>query len=116
MSFRLGRPGSPTRPIGPVTGVRVRLVPASVALLCGLAIGCSGEEAVPIDPANPPTTIDLTDVTHRLEPTEQMQDLAEQQCLDDPDLDEGFVQAVDPDTDQIMSQVTVDCAEVRGQG
>ena len=116
MSFRLRRVGSPARSVGPVTGGRAFLVPLSLAFACTVAVGCSGEEAVPIDPANPPTTLDLTDVTHRLEPTEQMQDLAEQQCLDDPDLDEGFVEAVDPDTDQVMSQVTVDCDEVRGQG
>lgn len=84
----------------------------------GLAAGaCSGEEATPIDPANPPTTaVDLTDVTHQIEPTEQMQEVAEQQCLDDVSLVEGYVRAVDPDTEAILSEVTVDCDEVRAGG
>lgn len=91
---------------------------AVVALVLGLGLAaCSGEEAVPIDPANPPTTLpDLTDVTHGLEPTDQMREAAEQQCLDDPELDEGYIRAVDPDTEAVMAELTVDCAEVRAGG
>ena len=55
----------------------------------------------------------LPDVTHFLEPTEQMRDAAEQQCLDDPDLAEGYVRAVSPDTDEVMAELSVDCTEVR---
>jgi len=78
---------------------------------------CSGEEAIPIDPANPPTTaVDLTEVTHQIEPTQQMRDAAEQQCLDDATLAEGYVRAVEPETEEILAEVTVDCAEVRDQG
>ncbi len=93
---------------------------ALVSLVVGLtlvAVACSGEEAIPIDPANPPTTaVDLTDVTHQIEPTQQMQDAAEQQCLDDPALTEGYVRAVDPDTEEILAEFSVDCDEVRDQG
>lgn len=82
-----------------------------------LAAGCSGEEAVPIDPANPPTTaVDLTDVTHQIEPTEQMREAAEQQCLDDASLVQGYVRAVDPETEEILAELSVDCAEVRSDG
>ena len=89
------------------------------ALLLGLAlalgaIGCSGEEAIPIDPANPPVpSVDLTDVTHRIEPTEEMRQAAAQQCLDDPALAEGYVRAVDPDTEDVVAELSVDCEEVR---
>lgn len=91
-------------------------------LLLGLAtalvaVGCSGDEATPIDPANPPTTTtDLTGVTHQLEPTDQMRDAAAEQCLDDPTLDEGYVRAVDPETDRILAELTIDCDEVRSGG
>ncbi len=96
---------------------RGRALVALVAALTVLGVACSGEEAIPIDPANPPTTaVDLTDVTHQIEPTEQMRDAAEQQCLDDATLAEGYVRAVEPDTEEILAEVTVDCVEVRGQG
>lgn len=78
-------------------------------------VSCTGEEAVPIDPANPPTTLpDLTDVTHRLEPTDEMRTAAEQQCHDAPDLVQGYVRAVDPSTGEVLAELTVDCDEVRG--
>ena len=79
-------------------------------------VGCTGEDAVPIDPANPPVLDDegdLTDVTHLVEPTAQMRELAEQQCHDDPALGQGVVQAVDPQTDEVVSEITVDCSELR---
>lgn len=82
-----------------------------IAAAGALALGCTGEDATPIPRGTGVTT------PHRLEPTEQMQDLAEQQCLDDPSLAEGVVNAVDPaDTDQILASVTVDCDEVRRSG
>lgn len=89
-----------------------------VPLMVALAAGCTEEDAVPIDPANPPTTaaeLDLTDITHTLEPTPQMEQLARQQCLDDPDADQGYIEAVDPETGDVMSAITVDCDEVRGE-
>ena len=86
-----------------------------------LVLGCSGEVATPIDLDNPPQLTDdtvdpMTDVTHPISPTPEMESLARQQCLDDPALEEGYVRAVDPETDQIMSEITVDCAEVREAG
>lgn len=105
---------SPTPP--PIPGP-VRIVAASLVVGAMVLVGCSGEEAVPIDPANPPVVeVEPPDVTHRIEPTPQMEELARQQCIDDPSLDEGYVEAVDPATDQVLSQVSVDCAEVLADG
>lgn len=101
--------------VSPSRRVRSALAPA--VLVVAIGVGCTAEDATPIDPANPPTTggdpLDLTDVTHLLEPTEQMRELAEQQCLDDPELVEGFVQAVDPETDEPVSEIRIDCTDVR---
>lgn len=87
------------------------LVVVAIALLL-LATGCSGEAATPIDPANPPTTANLTDVSHSLPPTDQMRTAARQQCLDDPNLDAGYVQAVVPETGEVLSEITIECDEV----
>lgn len=88
--------------------------------ICGL-VACTAEDATPIDPANPPTTplpdpADIPDVSHPLEPTEQMQEFARQQCLDDPELAEGYVSAVDPATSEILVEFSIDCDTVRSSG
>ncbi len=82
------------------------------AMVSGLALlsACSGGSD---GAGDEPLSDLLPDVTHFLEPTEQMRDAAEQQCLDDPDLAEGYVRAVSPDTDEVMAELSVDCAEVR---
>lgn len=38
---------------------------------------------------------------------------AEQQCLDDPDLETGIVQIATPDTGEVVNEVSVPCEEVR---
>ena len=111
----MARPAKPPRPRpGPSRYLLVLAGP--LALLAA----CTGEEAVPIDPANPPTvpttTVDLTDVTHSLQPTDEMREMAEDQCRDDPTLSEGYVRAVDPNTDEVLAEITVDCDEVRSGG
>jgi hypothetical protein len=98
---------------------------AAVALAL---VGCADEEATPIDPANPPEfnldggaadleaelETELDGVTHFFEPSEQMKNAAAQQCLDDPDLVEGYIKAVDPtDPDIVVSEYSVDCTTVR---
>jgi len=94
------------RPLGPLVAV--------VAVVGLAAVACTGEEATPIDPANPPTTaVDLSDVTHAIEPTDEMRAAAEQQCLDDPGRAEGYIRAVDPEDGTILSEITVDCDQVR---
>ncbi len=94
------------------------LTTVAIIALGLLAAGCVDEQAVPIDPANPPTTpspdvADMPDVSHPLQPTDQMKELARQQCIDDPDLVEGYVSAVDPETDDIVVDYAVQCVEVR---
>ncbi len=95
----------------------VRPMLAALLVTLGLLAGCAGEEAVPIDPANPPLVDggdgSVPDVTHPVNPTEQMEQLARQQCLDDPNLAEGYVQAVDPATDEVITEFSVSCSEVR---
>jgi len=75
--------------------------------------GCVDDSATPIDPQQPGLDLDMTDVTHTMEPTAEMKAAAEQQCLDDANLAEGYVKAVDPDSGTIFAEYAVDCAEVR---
>lgn len=77
--------------------------------------GCSADDAESIDPETPPAA-DMSDVTHTLEPTDQMRDAAIQQCLDDPELDVGYVRAVAPESGAVLSELEVDCAEARAEG
>lgn len=80
------------------------------------SVGCTSEEAVPIDPANPPTIttqLDLTEVTHSVEPTAQMEQLARQQCVDDIDAEQGYIEAIDPESGAVVSSITIDCDDVR---
>jgi hypothetical protein len=73
-------------------------------------VGCTGEDATPIVPGD----ADGVGTPHLLEPTAEMRELAEQQCLDDPTLDVGEINAVDPaDDDVILATVEVDCDTVR---
>ncbi len=92
-----------------------RRLRAGTAILAGLAAaltagaGCS-EDATPIDQTT--TTPQFT--PHLLEANDQMEDLARQQCIDEPQLAVGEVNAVDPERpDQKLATVQVDCAEVR---
>lgn len=91
------------------TSLNLRTALPVAILLFGLA-ACSGESEGPADPAGAGR---LPDVTHFLEPTDQMREAAEQQCLDDEELDEGYVKAVSPDTDEILAELSVDCLEFR---
>ncbi len=88
--------------------VAANLVVAA-AIFSLAACGSDGTDPAQGDPG------DLTNVTHMLEPTDQMREAAEQQCLDDPDLAEGYVRAVSPDTDEILAEISVDCADIRGE-
>ncbi len=82
-----------------------------VVVVVVTATACTGEDATPIVPGA--TTTGPT-TPHQLEPTEQMRELAEKQCLDDPTLEQGVVNAVDPaDEEQILSSVVVECSDVR---
>lgn len=86
----------------------------ALCLVVGLA-GCSEQETVPLDIegtiplVEPPAHSD----TGNEEARAQGQLLAEQQCLDDPTLEEGIVQIAKPDTNVVVAEIVVDCSEVR---
>ncbi len=84
--------------------------PQNVRMVVGLAAiaflaACSGGSSTDGD----------SGPAHSLEPTDQMRDLAVQQCLDDPSKDQGVVKAVDPDSDDedVFAEVVIDCDSVR---
>ena len=82
-------------------------------LVAGSLVGCVDDSATPVDPQQPGVTADFTDVTHTMEPTEDMKSAAEQQCLDDSSLDEGYVKAVDPQSGAVLTEFSISCDEVR---
>lgn len=82
-------------------------------LVVGSLAGCVDDSATPVDPQQPGVTADFTDVTHTMEPTEDMKTAAEQQCLDDASLAEGYVKAVDPQSGAVMAEFSISCDEVR---
>lgn len=86
---------------------------AAGALAVVSLAGCVDDSATPVDPQQPGVTADFTDVTHTMEPTEDMKAAAEQQCLDDDSLAEGYVKAVDPQSGAIMAEFSISCDEVR---
>ena len=42
-------------------------------------------------------------------------DFAEQQCFDDPEAEEGVIRIVEPESEEVVGEVVVDCEEVRSQ-
>ncbi len=104
----------------------IHLGPLTVALLL-VASACAEEPAVEIDlnttvraassATSSTTEIAADDNGQRQDPNAEQNRItrryAEQQCLDDPKLDQGYVQIVDPSTNEKVGEVTVDCEEVR---
>jgi hypothetical protein len=88
------------------------MAPLPLILSVGFA-ACAGTSDGQPDPAG---AGDLSDVTHFVEPTDQMRAAAEQQCRNDPELAQGYVKAVSPDTEEIVAEITLDCDDVRGDG
>lgn len=86
---------------------------AGLAASALLLSACVDDSATPIDPSQPGVVDPFTDVTHTMEPTFEMQEAAKQQCLDDADLDEGYVRAVDPDSGNVLAEFAISCDEVR---
>ncbi len=99
-----------------------RLIVA-IGVITLLAGACTGETATPVDLDADPTTTstsgaapgddDATTDDPNAGERERVRQLAEQQCLDDPDKVEGVIRIVDPVTDQVVSEIVVDCAVVR---
>lgn len=88
------------------------------------ATSCTGEDADPVDFSSTSTSavadsndFEIGDIDDG--PNAQQNRItlgyAEQQCWDDPELDEGYVQIVDPETNEKVSEVRVDCAELRAR-
>lgn len=75
--------------------------------LAVLALGCTGEDANPLGGS----TSSLP--AHAVTPTPEMEELARQQCFDDPDLATGVIQVVEPDSETVVARVEVDCVEAR---
>jgi hypothetical protein len=78
-------------------------------------VGCTGEEPqeIDLDATIPPTTADPDDpnAAERAE----MLTLAEQQCIDDPSKAVGTVRIIDPETGDQVSELVVQCAEIRNR-
>lgn len=104
----------------------LRLAPV-VAVAAMVSVACTeGEEPVPVDLDATTTTTQASSATTATEGTlpeddpnaearQMVIDAAEQQCLDDPELAEGVVRIVDPETDQVLNEYVADCDEVRGR-
>ena len=77
--------------------------------------GCTGEEPIPVDLTEtiPATTLAPDPDDPNAAERGRMQDLAAQQCLDDPELSEGVTRLVDPETNEAVAEVTVDCTTIR---
>lgn len=78
-------------------------------------VACTGRETVPIDLDG---TIPLVETTVQSNEANaaaaaEGRRLAEQQCLDDPTLEEGLVQIAQPDTGVVVAEIVVPCDEVR---
>lgn len=103
---------------------------AANALAASLALAlvsgaCTGEDAEPVDfsststsvASDTPSDFDVSNVEDgpNAEQNQITLGFAEQQCLDDPELEQGYVQIVDPSTNEKVSEVTVECDEVRSR-
>jgi hypothetical protein len=95
---------------------RNRLFNCLFVLLVGLgAAACTEQDTVPLDLdgtvplVEPPAHSD----SGNEEAQAEGQRLARQQCLEDPSLEEGVVQIVQPETDFVVAEIVVNCSEVR---
>ncbi len=94
--------------------MRLPLLAAALVVVFLLSACSDGDDGV-TDGVNVDGELDQV---HSLsEPTAEMRELAEQQCLDDPELEVGEITALDPeDLETVLASVTVDCDEVRAAG
>lgn len=107
----------------------VHLLVAVVSITL-LASSCSEEEAtiIDLDAVSTTTTVDgdtssttappgdeIDPDDPNAEARQQVIDAARQQCLDDPELDEGVVRLVMAETGELANEYRVDCDEVRAE-
>ncbi len=91
----------------------------SLVVVAGLTGAACSEQATPIDqvPVTDATATTQQVTPHLLAPTEQMKQVARQQCLDHPEKAQEVVNAVDPGRPgQVLASVTLDCVSVRAGG
>ncbi|NNF55883.1 MAG: hypothetical protein HKN03_15765 [Acidimicrobiales bacterium] len=88
---------------------------AFAALVAMTPLSCTGEEPIPIDlnETVPATTLPPDPDDPNAAERQRMEDLAAQQCLDDDELSEGVTRLVDPETNEAVAEVTVECSAVR---
>jgi hypothetical protein len=111
------------RPAAAIPSSAVRLA-VVLCVVVGLA-ACSSEEATPVelstststtaaaDPGTGSTDGTLPPTPHAVGENPQARAYAEQQCLDDPSLEQGTIRIVDPTTQTVVGEVVVACDEVR---
>jgi len=81
---------------------------------------CTTEATTPVDLsgtttttlANPHGSVD-PETDPNAEVRAQAQQLADAQCLEDETLEEGIIRIVDPDTDEVVGEISADCEAVR---
>lgn len=103
---------------GTVQGVSGRWSMAVCFVVVVWLSGCSGETADPIDLRATTSVVEsvpLPENDPNAEARQQVEDLAEQQCLDDPTADEGVIRIVEPESNEVVGEVIVDCDEVRSR-
>ena len=102
-----------------VMGRRLRQEPESLAALVAvlISVGCTTEQPTPLDFDGAPVTTASSAVPTTEDPNAASramgQQLAEQQCLDDPTKTEGVVEVAQPETGIVVAEIVVDCADVR---
>ncbi len=107
--------------IGPTPRAGLKWKLGLIGTIVGFGAACTGETAVPID-LNSTTVpnVEPSTIPEALDPENPNEDqnrvavaYAEQQCLEDPELEEGYVRIVVPETEEIVGEITVDCEQVR---
>lgn len=89
---------------------------ATIWLMFALAsVGCTGADTVPLDLDGTVPLVEAPSTTGDINAAARAEGrrLAEQQCLDNPELSEGVVQIAEPDSSVVVAEIIVDCSEVR---
>lgn len=93
----------------------MRISTAIVAAMALIFTSCTKEAATPIDLDAPTTSItapDLSGDDPNAAARRQIEDLARQQCLDDPTAEMGVIVLADPDTGEEVNRFELPCDEL----
>lgn len=87
-------------------GLNVSTARLLVMALLGFLVlaACSGD----VDTESLPSAVDPLDAAHILPPTDEMMELAREQCEDGRA--QGVVELVRPGSDEVVSRAVVDCS------